>query len=204
MFIGTIACYEPLWIATTRYQALAKRYLRTGKKQPKDKVFGQDILGTSGDPDVGISVTPGPGDVPDKSFMQGALFWLFQTGKSGMSRDLGRDVPGSEKLYARKLWADFSFPTINCHYRELLREGVNREKANREKAHINNEMFFHRLRPLQTVKKLCVNREKIGTQKSHHFFTVSFSPFSVLMSCSSITGTQKLFQNSLVFDHAHT
>ena len=27
-----------------------------------------------------------------------------------MSRDLGRDVPGSEELYARKLWADFSFP----------------------------------------------------------------------------------------------
>ena len=24
-----------------------------------------------------------------------------------MSRDLGRDVPDLEKLYARKLWADF-------------------------------------------------------------------------------------------------
>ena len=29
-----------------------------------------------------------------------------------MSRDLGRDVPGSENLGARELWADFSFPTI--------------------------------------------------------------------------------------------
>ena len=28
-----------------------------------------------------------------------------------MSRDLGRDVPDLEKLYARKLWADFSHPT---------------------------------------------------------------------------------------------
>ena len=28
-----------------------------------------------------------------------------------MSRDLGRDVPGSEKLYARKLWADLLLPT---------------------------------------------------------------------------------------------
>ena len=28
-----------------------------------------------------------------------------------MSRDLGRDVPDLEKLYARKLWADFSYPT---------------------------------------------------------------------------------------------
>ena len=28
-----------------------------------------------------------------------------------MSRDLGRDVPDLEDLYARKLWADFSYPT---------------------------------------------------------------------------------------------
>ena len=27
-----------------------------------------------------------------------------------MSRDLGRDVPDLEKLYARKPWADFSLP----------------------------------------------------------------------------------------------
>ena len=27
-----------------------------------------------------------------------------------MSRDLGRDVPDLEKLYARKLWADFAIP----------------------------------------------------------------------------------------------
>ena len=27
-----------------------------------------------------------------------------------MSRDLGRDVPVLEELYARKLWADFSYP----------------------------------------------------------------------------------------------
>ena len=29
-----------------------------------------------------------------------------------MSRDLGRDVPDLEKLYARKLWADFSYPIM--------------------------------------------------------------------------------------------
>ena len=29
-----------------------------------------------------------------------------------MSRDLGRDVPDLEKLYARKLWADFSYRNI--------------------------------------------------------------------------------------------
>ena len=27
-----------------------------------------------------------------------------------MSQDLGRDVPELEKLHARKLWADFSYP----------------------------------------------------------------------------------------------
>ena len=27
-----------------------------------------------------------------------------------MSRDLARDVPDLEKLYARELWADFSYP----------------------------------------------------------------------------------------------
>ena len=31
-----------------------------------------------------------------------------------MSRDLGRDIPDLEELYARKLWADFPFPT-GCH-----------------------------------------------------------------------------------------
>ena len=30
-----------------------------------------------------------------------------------MSRDLGRDVPDLEKLYARKLWAEFSHPIIS-------------------------------------------------------------------------------------------
>ena len=29
-----------------------------------------------------------------------------------MSQDLGRDVPDLEKLYARKLWADFSYPIM--------------------------------------------------------------------------------------------
>ena len=29
-----------------------------------------------------------------------------------MSRDLGRDVPDLEKLYARKLWAEFSYPSV--------------------------------------------------------------------------------------------
>ena len=55
---------------------------------------------------------PGPRrrDIPDKNFMQMAFFYCFRQGVAGMSRDLGRDVPDWEKLYARKLWAAFSYP----------------------------------------------------------------------------------------------
>ena len=57
---------------------------------------------------------PGPRrrDIPDKNFMQVAFFCCFRQGVAGMSRDLGRDVPDLEKLYARKLWADFSHPRL--------------------------------------------------------------------------------------------
>ena len=40
-------------------------------------------------------------DIPDKNFMQVAFFCCFRQGVAGMSRDLGRDVPDLEKLYAR-------------------------------------------------------------------------------------------------------
>ena len=55
---------------------------------------------------------PGPRrrDIPDKNFMQVAFFCCFRQGVAGMSQDLGRDVPDLEKLYARKLWADFFVP----------------------------------------------------------------------------------------------
>ena len=39
-------------------------------------------------------------DIPDKNFMQVALLCCFRQGVAGMSRDLGRDVPDLEKLYA--------------------------------------------------------------------------------------------------------
>ena len=52
-------------------------------------------------------------DIPDKNFMQAAFFCCFRQGVAGMSRDLGRDVPDLEKLYARKLCADFSYLTKN-------------------------------------------------------------------------------------------
>ena len=55
---------------------------------------------------------PGPRrqDIPDKNFMQVPFFCCFRQGVAGMSRDLGRDVPDKEKLYTRKLWADFLSP----------------------------------------------------------------------------------------------
>ena len=55
---------------------------------------------------------PGPGhwDIPDKNFLQVALFCCFRQGVARMSRDLGQDVPDLEELYARELWDDFSHP----------------------------------------------------------------------------------------------
>ena len=67
---------------------------------------------------------PGPRrrDIPDKNFMQVAFFCCFRQGVAGMSRDLGRDVPDLEKLYARKLWADFSYPISEKFYNHCLWE----------------------------------------------------------------------------------
>ena len=70
--------------------------------------YSWDIRG----PRVGMS-WPRPWYVPDQNFMQGAFFCCFRHGMAGMSRNLGRDVSGSEKRYARKLWGDFSVPYWN-------------------------------------------------------------------------------------------
>ena len=82
------------------------------KKQPKHKVFGRDIPGTSGTQTSGY-----PGQ---KNFMQVAFFCCFRQGVAGMSRDLGRDVPDLERLYARKLWADFSYPNVSDLFPRVL------------------------------------------------------------------------------------
>ena len=71
-------------------------------EQPKDKVFGQDIPGT---PRTQMSGYPG-----QKLYAKWPFSVVFIQGVAAMSRDLGRDVPDLEKIYARKLWADFSFP----------------------------------------------------------------------------------------------
>ena len=77
------------------------------EKQPKHRVFGRDIPGTSGTQTSGY---------PEQKLYASGPFCSFRQGVAGMSRDLGRDVPDLEKLYARKLWADFPFP-IFLHYR---------------------------------------------------------------------------------------
>ena len=66
---------------------------------------------------------PGPRrrDIPDKNFMQVAFFCCFRQGVAGMSRDLGRDVPDSEKLSARKLWVDFSYLTVGSRSKQMAK-----------------------------------------------------------------------------------
>ena len=52
-----------------------------------------------------------------------------------MSRDLGRDIPDSEKLYARKLRADFSYPKnskfLFCPFlrQDCLKPGPGEDRA---------------------------------------------------------------------------
>ena len=50
-----------------------------------------------------------------------------------MSRDLGRDVPDLEKLYARKLWAHLSYPTcgLSTGRENPLKQGDTRFLPNR-------------------------------------------------------------------------
>ena len=79
--------------------------VRSEKNSLNIKFLGRIFLGHPG---------PTRRDIPDKHFMQVAFFCCFRQGVAGMSRDLGRDVPDLEKHYARKLWADFSYPTILC------------------------------------------------------------------------------------------
>ena len=68
-----------------------------GKKQLKDNGFGAGYPLDIADPHIGISLTPVLG-CPGQNLMQGALFCCFRQEMAGMSRDLGRDVPGSGKF----------------------------------------------------------------------------------------------------------
>ena len=80
--------------------------IQVRKKKPEPKVFGRDIPGTSGTQTSGY-----PGQ---KLYATGLFSFVLDREWAVMSRDLGRDVPDLEKLYARKLRADFSYP-IRVH-----------------------------------------------------------------------------------------
>ena len=82
--------------------AVKIRLIRSEKNSLNIKFLGRIFLGHPG---------PRRRDIPDKNFMQVAFFCRFRKGVAGMSRDLGRDIPDLGKLYARELWADFSYPS---------------------------------------------------------------------------------------------
>ena len=86
--------------------------VRSEKNSLNIKFLGGIFLGNPG---------PRRRDIPDKNCMQLALFCCFRQGVAGMSRDLGRDVPDLEKLYARKLWANFSYPRVHRVFVMFLR-----------------------------------------------------------------------------------
>ena len=78
------------------------------KKKPKDKVSGQDP-GTSGTHTLGYP-DPGSGMSWTKTLCKASFFCCFKQGMAGISRALGRDVPGSEKRKFGLGW--FSFPNL--------------------------------------------------------------------------------------------
>ena len=84
--------------------------MHTGRRSLNIKFWGGIFLGYQG---------PRRWDIPDKNFMQVAFFCCFRQGVARISRDLGWDVPDLEKLYARKLWADCSYPIIPITDTEL-------------------------------------------------------------------------------------
>ena len=83
------------------------------KKQPKDRVFRAGHLGhfwDIRDPRGGISLTLALG-CPGQSLYARRLSLLFSTENDQDVPQFGSGRPGTQKtLYARKLWAAFSFP----------------------------------------------------------------------------------------------
>ena len=77
-----------------------------------------------------------------------------------MSRDLGRDVPDLEKLYARELWADFSLPTeysLDAPVLACMAGGAHRPRR-----------FCHGcvLRPQRAYLGICVDGQPSESQAS--------------------------------------
>ena len=80
-----------------------KVFVRTEKKNRlKIKSLGRMLLGPQGTTRRDIP-DPGPGISRTKTLCKAPFSVILNREWAGMSRDLGRDVPGSEKMYARKL-----------------------------------------------------------------------------------------------------
>ena len=76
-------------------------FLAFGPETPSPRSnLNANVRAEKRDPHVPLSETR-PWDVPDKNFLQGPFSVV-----SGMSRALGRDVPGSEKLFSGKKKVD--------------------------------------------------------------------------------------------------
>ena len=100
--------------------------------------------------------------------MQVAFVCCFRQGVAGMSRDLGRDVPDLENLYARKLWAEFSYPTtplkLNPHFRHPdIIFSVLKPLASGRQSRLANASALHRGQNPQNWEK------RVSGSKNSHF-----------------------------------
>ena len=102
-FLPISGAAENTLLARTSMIFGADVHVRSEKNSLNIKFLGGIFLGHPG---------PRRREIPDKNFMQVAFLCCFRQGVAGMFRGLGRDVPDLEKLYVRKLWADFSHPTM--------------------------------------------------------------------------------------------
>ena len=96
-----------------------------------------------------------------------------------MLRDLGRDVPDLEKLYARKLWADFSYPTnIHLHYR--IRFGI---------ASVQTDTYTHAFQSCSNIKckllALCIPPTRTCV-KMEPFVLLAFFPSFIVVFASNL------------------
>ena len=74
--------------------------------------------------------------------MRVAFLCCLRQGVARMSRDLGQDVPDLEKLYARKLWADFPYPKRLKNFKIALRDWIFKRDWKFPASHPPNPYFL--------------------------------------------------------------
>ena len=100
-----------IWVPWTQVGGLLScqwSLSQDGKNSRIIKLLGGMFLGHQGPRHRDI---PDPSPETSRTKILCEVVCCFTQGMAGISRDLGRDILGTEKLNARKLWADFSFPT---------------------------------------------------------------------------------------------